>query len=51
MLIDFEDIEQKCRNARETEEFALLSDKINKAKKIFLLGNGGLHYVASNRSY
>jgi|TARA_R110000782_G_scaffold236135_1_gene322270 phosphoheptose isomerase len=48
MLIDFEDIEQKCRNARETEEFALLSDKINKAKKIFLLGNGGLHYVASH---
>tara|TARA_R110002110_G_scaffold104162_3_gene262862 strand:+ start:277 stop:861 length:585 start_codon:yes stop_codon:yes gene_type:complete len=48
MLIDFENIEQRCRNASETEEFANLSRKINKAKKIFLLGNGGLHYVASH---
>ena len=48
MLIDFENIEQRCKDARQTEEFANLSQKINKAKKIYLLGNGGLHYVASH---
>jgi len=48
MLIDFENIEQRCEDARQTDKFANLSAKINKAKKIFLLGNGGLHYVASH---
>jgi len=48
MLIDFENIEQRTRDACETAEFNNLAKKINKAKKIFLLGNGGLHYVASH---
>ena len=48
MLIDFENIEDKCRQAASTEEYCKLIAKVNAAKKIFLIGNGGLHYVASH---
>ena len=48
MLIDFEDIEEKCNTAADSEEYMCLVDKVNRAKKIFLIGNGGLHYVASH---
>ena len=48
MLIDFENIEEKCNVASESSEYALLVDKIKKAKRIYLIGNGGLHYVASH---
>tara|TARA_R110002012_G_scaffold116900_1_gene264729 strand:- start:189 stop:794 length:606 start_codon:yes stop_codon:yes gene_type:complete len=48
MLIDFENIEEKCNAAANSTEYNSLVDKVNKAKKIFLIGNGGLHYVASH---
>jgi len=48
LIIDFENIEQKCRNAAETEEYEKLVEKTVKAKKIFLIGNGGLHFVANH---
>ena len=48
MLIDFENIEEKCNAAADSAEYSSLVDKVNKAKKIFLIGNGGLHYVASH---
>jgi len=48
MIIDFEDLEKRCNKAVESEAYALLTEKVEKAKKIFLLGNGGLHYVASH---
>lgn len=48
MLIDFENIEQKCKTASESTEYQKLIEKVNSAKKIFLIGNGGLHYVASH---
>jgi phosphoheptose isomerase len=48
MKINFENIEQRCNSAIESEEYQKLAAKINKAKKVFLLGNGGLHYVASH---
>ena len=48
MLIDFENIEEKCNKASESDEYAVLVRKVNRAKKIFLIGNGGLHYVASH---
>jgi len=48
MLIDFENIEQRCQSAIVSDSYKILVDKVNKAKKIFLLGNGGLHYVASH---
>jgi phosphoheptose isomerase len=50
MLTDFENIEEKCRQIVNCEEYNTLVNKILKAKKIWLLGNGGLHYVASHMS-
>ena len=48
MLIDFENISQKCTDASLTKEYDILVKKVNKSKKIFLIGNGGLHFVASH---
>jgi D-sedoheptulose 7-phosphate isomerase len=48
MKIDFENIEQRCRDIIASDAYEVLADKVNKATKIFLLGNGGLHYVASH---
>ena len=46
--IDFENIEQKCNEIINTQTYDELVKKIAKAKKIYLFGNGGLHYVASH---
>lgn len=48
MLIDFENIEDKCITAASSKEYHKLVAKVNKAKRIFLIGNGGLHYVCSH---
>ncbi len=48
MKIDFENIEQRCIDAIDSDEYGTLASKLNKAKKVFLLGNGGLHFVASH---
>ena len=48
MKIDFENIEQKCNDVSASVEYKILCGKVNSAKKIFLLGNGGLHFVASH---
>lgn len=48
MLINFENIEEKCHGATSTEVYSRLVEKVNKVKKIFLIGNGGLHFVASH---
>jgi phosphoheptose isomerase len=48
MKINFENIEQRCIDITNSQDYELLASKINKAKKVFLLGNGGLHYVASH---
>tara|TARA_R100000234_G_scaffold40732_2_gene24411 strand:- start:389 stop:976 length:588 start_codon:yes stop_codon:yes gene_type:complete len=48
MLIDFENIEKKCEKASLSPQYEKLIEKVNKVKKIFLIGNGGLHYVASH---
>ena len=48
MKIDFENIEQRYLDITASEAYDVLTGKVNKAKKIFLLGNGGLHYVASH---
>ena len=37
MLIDFENIEDKCRQATLTEEYYKLIAKVNLTKKIFLM--------------
>ena len=48
MKIDFENIEEKCRTVSKSETYQKLCDKLNSTKKIFLLGNGGLHFVSSH---
>ena len=48
MLIDFENIESKCATVSELPEYMSLIKKVNDAKRIFLIGNGGLHFVASH---
>jgi len=45
-LIDFENIESKLENAFSSSEYGDLVAKVRKAKRIFLIGNGGLHFVA-----
>lgn len=50
MMIDFENIENKIQEVVQSEAYAELVDSIRNAKKIFLIGNGGLHYVASHMS-
>ena len=48
MHIQFENIEKRCNQIADSQPYGVLVDKTIKAKKIFLLGNGGLHYVASH---
>ena len=50
MLIDFENIEKKCEEATSSKEYEILVEKVDKAKKIFLIGNGGLHFVSCHMS-
>ena len=46
--IDFENITEKCEEIINTSTYAELVKKISFAKKIYLFGNGGLHYVSSH---
>jgi D-sedoheptulose 7-phosphate isomerase len=50
VFIDFENIEEKCREIVNSDDYQTLVDKVRKAKKIYLLGNGGLHFVAGHMS-
>ena len=48
MKIDFENIEQKCVTAVNSQEYLSLIEKFIAVKKVFLVGNGGLHFVANH---
>jgi DNA-binding MurR/RpiR family transcriptional regulator len=48
MIIDFENIEEKCKKSFSSSEYDTLVRKIVDTKKIFVIGNGGLHFVASH---
>lgn len=50
MMIDFENIEKKTYEIIASEGYSELVESVKNAKKIFLIGNGGLHYVASHMS-
>ena len=50
MIIDFENIEEKCKSAADSSDYNLLIDKFRNAKKVFLVGNGGLHFVSCHMS-
>ncbi len=47
-VIDFENIEQKLQTALESIEYKKLIASFTSAKKIYLIGNGGLHFVANH---
>lgn len=48
MIINFENIEDKCKKSFSSASYDSLVAKIIKAKKIFVIGNGGLHFVTSH---
>ena len=48
MIIDFENIERRCAEVAASAEYKRLVQKVKKVKKIFLMGNGGLHFVSSH---
>jgi len=50
MHIDFENIENKLASSIDSDEYKNLVDKIKKVDRIYLLGNGGLHFVAGHMS-
>ena len=48
MKINFENIESRCKRMSNTPEYKLLIKKVRKARRVFLIGNGGLHFVAAH---
>lgn len=48
MIINFENIQEKCEVACASDSYSTLVEKVRRAKKIFLIGNGGLHFVSSH---
>lgn len=49
-LVGFIGIEQKAEKAVKTNAYLKLIEKLKNCKRVYLLGNGGLHYVASHMS-
>ena len=50
MLIDFEDCQNRVEALVETEEYTNLVNLTKQCNQIYIIGNGGLHYVASHMS-
>lgn len=47
-MIDFENIEEKLKLTCETEQWKKLVQKFKNCKKIYIIGNGGLHFTAAH---
>jgi len=48
MIIQFENLEEKFKKAVLSKDYYDLVKKIKNAERIYVIGNGGLHYVASH---
>ena len=48
MNADFESLEKKYNEAINSKNFEQLCDSISRCNKIYIIGNGGLHYVGSH---
>ena len=48
MIIDFESVESRTNEISDTKEYSLLVQSVNDADDIFVVANGGLHYVGSH---
>ena len=46
--VDFENLETCFAKAVNSNEYSMLLNNIEKSKKIYVIGNGGLHYVGSH---
>lgn len=46
--VDFENVEKKFEDITASQEYQNLCKKVNDCKKIYFIGNGGLHFVASH---
>ena len=46
--VDFENVESRFNKAVSSSQYDILLNKIAKAKKIYVVANGGLHYVGSH---
>lgn len=47
-MVDFEGVEEKFRDAIASEAFTQIKAALQSKKRVFVAGNGGLHYVASH---
>lgn len=47
-LVNFERVESKFNDAVNSEDYKILTSLLNKHKNIYVIANGGLHYVASH---
>lgn len=47
-MIDFENIEGKLKEVCKSDQWASLVKKFKKAKRIYFIGNGGLHFTAAH---
>ena len=47
-MIDFENIEEKLKLCCESEQWKQLVQKFYSCKRIYLIGNGGLHFTAAH---
>jgi len=47
-MIDFENIDEKLKEICKTSEWKLLVEKFKKVKKVYFIGNGGLHFTAAH---
>ncbi len=48
MNADFENIAEKYKTAINSKEYRFLCDLIKSSKKIYIVGNGGLHFVGAH---
>lgn len=47
-MINFENIEEKLKKTCESKKWKKLIDTFASCKRVYLLGNGGLHFVAAH---
>ena len=47
-MIDFENIDEKLKQTCNSEEWKKLVAKFKNSKKIYIIGNGGLHFTAAH---
>ena len=47
-MIDFENIEEKLKQTCKSRRMETVSSNFRDSKKIYIIGNGGLHFTAAH---